>query len=422
MLPWDLVTSRKNFPMLSCLRSPVLLLGITLAGCGGSSSDRDPALRTVIRDSAGIRIVDNVLPPEPIVWRRMADAPSVLIPPGEGDDALLRVAGAERMTNGSFLVATLLGSPLMRFGPDGRFQGVLAVRGSGPGELRSIDGFFRRGTDTLVVWDPRQARLSTFTPEGLVESRSLVGRVQVTLAGVAGEFAPGHLLLRERGAPGPLMQGGDGVARDTTVFLLLRTDADQPAESLVILPGLKVILLAHEVAGRMIPGMAASLDNRDAWAVAGGGRGFVVNADDVDIRVLDSTGLRERWTLAVPPVPIGDTEISAMKATLAEIYGETVLPFWEPIWASVPPPSVRPVVAGVLRSRDGTLWVERYSLVTDSIRLYHVFDANGAHVGEVTVPRGFKVLSADRDWVLGVSRDEDGLESVELYSLIEPTR
>ena len=405
------------------LRSSGLLLVVTLAACGGSAgSGRDPALRTEIRDSAGIRIVDNVLPSEPVVWRRLADAPSVVIPPGEGDDALLRVAGAERMRDGSFLVATLRGSPLMRFGPDGRFQGVLARRGSGPGELRSIDGFLRRGIDTVVVWDPITARLSTFTPEGLVESRSLAGRVQFALAGVAGEFAPGHLLLRERGAPGPLMRRGDGLVRDTTALLLLRIAGEEPAESLLTLPGIKVILLSQEVNGQMMPGMAASPDYHDAWAVTGEGRGFVVNADAVDIRVLDSTGLRERWTLAVTPVSVGDAEIGALKATIAEIYGETVLQAWEPIWASVPPPSVRPAVAGILRSRDGTLWVERYSLVTDSIRLYHVFDTDGAHVGDVTVPRRFKVLSADRDWVLGVSRDEDGLESVELYSLIAPTR
>lgn len=408
--------------MHSFLRSPGLLLSVTLVACGGSAGpDRDPAFRTEIRDSAGIRIVDNVLPPEPIVWRRMADAPSVLIPPGEGDDALLRVVGAERMTDGSILVGTQRGSPLIRFGPDGKFQGVLARKGSGPGDLQSIDGFLRRGTDTLLVWDPRTARLSTFTPEGLVESRSLAGRVQVTLAGVAGEFAPGHLLLRERGAPGPLMRRGDGLVRDTTALLLLRIAVDEPAESLLALPGIKVILLSQEVNGQMMPGMAASPDYHDAWALAGDGRGFAVNADAVDIRVLDSTGLRERWTLAVPPVPVSGDEIGAMKTTIAEIFGETVLEWWEPIWASVPPPSVRPAVAGILRSRDGTLWVERYSLVTDSIRLYHVFDTDGAHVGEVTVPRRFKVLSADHDWVLGVSRDEDGLESVELHAMTPPT-
>ncbi len=409
--------------MHSSLRSSGLLLVVTLTACGGSAgSGRDAALRTEIRDSAGIRIVDNVLPSEPVVWRRLADAPSVVIPPGEGDDALLRVAGAERMTDGSFLVATRRGSPLMRFGPDGRFQGVLARRGSGPGELRSIDGFLLRGMDTVVVWDPITARLSTFASEGLVESRSLVGRVQMTMTGVEGELNPGELLLRERGAPGLLMQGGDGVARDTTVFLLLRTGSDQPAESLPSLPGIKFVRMGLEVNGRMMPGMAASLDHHDAWAVAGEGRGFVINADAVDIRVLDSTGLRERWTLAVPPVPVGNSEIGDMKATIAEIYDESVLPFWEPIWASVPPPSVRPAVAGILRSRDGTLWVERYSLVTDSLRLYHVFGPEGRYVGDVNVPRRFRVLSADTGWVLGVSRDEDGLESVELYSLIESAR
>ena len=51
---------------------------------------------------------------------------------------------------------------------------------------------------------------------------------------------------------------------------------------------------------------------------------------------------------------------------------------------------------------------------------WSVFDADGVWLGVTTLPSGFTPMDIDTDYVLGLWRDADEVEHVQLYELIKP--
>ena len=49
--------------------------------------------------------------------------------------------------------------------------------------------------------------------------------------------------------------------------------------------------------------------------------------------------------------------------------------------------------------------------------VWSVFDAQGRWLGDVTLPARFSPMDIGADYVLGVARDEDGVETVAMYTL-----
>ena len=71
-----------------------------------------------------------------------------------------------------------------------------------------------------------------------------------------------------------------------------------------------------------------------------------------------------------------------------------------------------PAFSGILSDRLGYLWVrERWSSV------WTVFDQEGRVRGLVEMPSGFSVFEIGEDYVLGRSRDDLGVEYVQLWTL-----
>jgi hypothetical protein len=87
-----------------------------------------------------------------------------------------------------------------------------------------------------------------------------------------------------------------------------------------------------------------------------------------------------------------------------------------------------PVFARMVGSHTGELWVgdyraedgfPRYSRAAPNTpSRWRVFDARGQLVGRVQLPPSFYLRDAGRDWVLGVSFDEDDVESVTMLRII----
>ena len=54
------------------------------------------------------------------------------------------------------------------------------------------------------------------------------------------------------------------------------------------------------------------------------------------------------------------------------------------------------------------------------MNFWSVFDVEGFFLGRVTMPHEFSPLDIGPDYVLGLWRDEDDVEHVRMYELIEP--
>ncbi len=113
-----------------------LLVTSSLA-CGGPGDD---AGVVTVRDSAGIRIVENTTPQwqEGERWRL---SPEPVVDIGGGDreeDQLFRVVGALRLSDDRIVVANGGTNEIRFYGPGGAFLSASGGEGEGPGEFRRL--------------------------------------------------------------------------------------------------------------------------------------------------------------------------------------------------------------------------------------------------------------------------------------------
>jgi outer membrane protein assembly factor BamB len=128
-------------------------LGIVLAliGCGPSASDEFPA--PVVRDSAGIRIVEHGGIPQNLQSWSISSDPIIEIGSveGAGPDVFGRIESVAVLSAGTIVVADGLSSELRAFDQQGRHLWTAGRRGGGPGEFTSLDGAYVAEGDSIVV-------------------------------------------------------------------------------------------------------------------------------------------------------------------------------------------------------------------------------------------------------------------------------
>jgi len=72
-------------------------------------------------------------------------------------------------------------------------------------------------------------------------------------------------------------------------------------------------------------------------------------------------------------------------------------------------PTVYPAYGQPKADWSNDLWVEEYPVPGRDPPLWTVYDAGGRKIARVTLPRGFPLLEAGTDYVLGIWRDEAGV-------------
>jgi hypothetical protein len=216
------------------MRAPRISVLLTL--CSAASI----AGAQTMRDSAGIRIVDNPRP----TWRaseqlRVAARPTVVIGDRDEEPYLLsRIPGAARLSNGNIVVAEDGSAQLRFFDPKGTYLRKAGGKGGGPGEMQELHALFRASGDTIVAGSP--ARYVVMTGDGsFVRSISLAS---VNFSGprglhiVVGAFADQSLAVAT--APmGPQMQpnGRERWIQEAGLHLVERTERSTSLGSFPVL-------------------------------------------------------------------------------------------------------------------------------------------------------------------------------------------
>jgi formylglycine-generating enzyme required for sulfatase activity len=144
-------------------RGRLWALGLTiLAGACGAGAGGDDT-RTVVRDSVGIRIVENPAEDRSLgaVLVHIAD----LVPPDSSLDARPWGVAADPGT-GRVYVADRHGARVVVFDRSGAFVESYGRAGGGPGEFRNPSAVDLDEDGVLTVWDTRRGVLSRWSPEG----------------------------------------------------------------------------------------------------------------------------------------------------------------------------------------------------------------------------------------------------------------
>jgi hypothetical protein len=83
----------------------------------------------------------------------------------------------------------------------------------------------------------------------------------------------------------------------------------------------------------------------------------------------------------------------------------------------VPLPATLPAYGGIHADRVGNTWVSDHTLPGAQRLGWTVFDSTGRELGHLFTPNGFAVSEIGNDYLLGIQRDELGVERVAMYRL-----
>lgn len=396
-----------------------LSVAVGLAGCG----DGVGAAASVVRDSAGIRIVESTAPAwqagTPEAWR-IEPEPVVDIGVLEGDEAyqLFRVTGARRLSDGRIVVANSGTQELRFYDGDGTFIQAAGRQGSGPGEFERVELLAVLPGDTVAAFDGSLGRISYFGPDGaFLESVALAGGEASIVYRPLGLFPDRSILVMQTLVfrPGELPEG---VNRRDSRYTRLDPDGTTP-DSLGVFPGPTMFGAAVGRGGFFLTAVPFTPSPTAAVGPSsfffGNGDGYVITEygrDGAPVRVI-------RRPVDARPVTAGDVE--AVKARRLETApDENWRRRFEQMYSEVSFPETMPAYAGFVLADDGGLWVQAYEPPTGSGDSWTVFDPEGRMLGAVAVPGGFQLLQVGSDFLLGQWQDELEVEHVRMYRLGKP--
>ena len=395
-------------------RSLVLLSGL-LAACTGTGGS--PA---VVRDSAGVRIVESTGP----LWRRgqqwTIDERPLLDIGGNSADPhydLLQVVDAVRLSDGRIAVMND-GIPDLRFyDSTGRYLGTTGRAGDGPGEFRRIASIQVGRGDSIYLYDSQLRRVNRIAPDGTFLSSVpvLASGGKMGLQPLA-RFPDGSWAAVAQKLPS--LGGSGGVQRDTVAVLHLPATLEGLGDTIGSFPGTEIFLSTGGEGEQrfarlmLVPfGLSTTFALQDTLIDVGNPERYEIRAYRTDgtlARILRRPVAREWLTRA---------ELDRMEADeLASVdaRGKERL---QAAWRDAPAPSLKPAFGAIHADRNGNLWVEHVRVVRADGGTADVFDALGRLLGSVALPRGLQVTRIGPDYVVGVWRDDMDLEHVRMYRL-----
>jgi len=367
--------------------------------------------------------VDSILTTDLPAWTVSAEPTTVLADDGSAATMFTMIQTA-RLPNGDLLVADR-GSKELRIFRDGALVTRLSRQGDGPGELQDLSRIAVSGDTIVVIPIPMVSReVSTFTSAGGFVSRRRLrpgaGGPTVTPIGL---LSTGEFLVEEgRGmrAFNEVPPLGELIPDSVTIGLLRQPGSDSVGEYHPLGRWLRWSMVAHRVEGLPIPfNMARVALGPMSYWTASGPLVWVVDGATGGVRAFDGTGAQMvNGMLPVRPAPL-DARTTQRSRDLALARAATAFDS-----AAVTAghdaallPANLPVLDAIQAGHDGELWVRLFALEPGSTREYLVVNRSGETIARVAVPSDLFIHQIGPDYILGVRRDADGVETVVEYGL-----
>ena len=409
----------------TCVR-PLAFFPLALAAC-------DPAPEsslTVRYDSAGIPVTTALAPRwGPGEGWTIRDEPLVEIGAvsGPAEYLLDGVTGAVRLSDGGIVLGEQSGGELRRYDREGTFVWRTAGRGEGPGEHQWLTFLGWLPGDSVVTLDIAQDRVQVFGPDGRV-ARSR--RIESPWAGLTARGVIGvsdrHLVLTFS----DYRESPTGVVRWPGVRIATWSLDDGAVRELMSVPGDEQHVTRG---GGRITQTVYEFGKGPRWSVMPG-RLAIVDTESFSVR---SISLPDGATTAIlrRDVPIREVTSEHVEAFVEWMahrnvvyggYSEEQAEASKPGWRKRPMASTLPVLESILLDAAGNLWVEPHAVYGAAVPPPEVYAPDGTWLGAVALPSGRGGLLVNGgleigdDYVLGVWRDEQGVEYVRMYALEKP--
>lgn len=390
--------------------TPLLaLLALTNLAC---EQDRPTAnLSTTVRDSAGIRIIENAEPPlgSRLGWT-ISPGPTVTIGVAEGDEPymLYGAIDAARFDDGRIVVANIGTNELRVFDAAGTHLATWGGRGEGPGEFRSLWRVEPWPGDSIITWYAPRLGISVFDAQGNHgRSFTLAHNEAVTpMQSFRPEYATrdGSILAIH------MPEDAD------TIVAQLRGAEGEVRSSLGTHPGMEPYIYREGERSMLF----WTIFGRDPVWGTWGDLVVVGHTGSYELKAFRGDGSLAR-IVRRDHVPRATTEGDLEAYIERQISYSTLTPAAElrRRYESVPVAEHFPAFESVRSDAVNHLWVAEYEFSEEEPppRLWTVFDPEGRALGYVETPEGLWIHEIGEDYVLGTTFDELDVEHVQLWGL-----
>lgn len=294
----------------------------------------------------------------------------------------------------------------------GTLLGTAGGDGEGPGEFRSLGTPYRLPGDSLLVYDFSLRRLSVFDAD-LRFVRDFRLQQNAGDTPVSPAFVMGGTEIVAR--PGFLFGSATptGTYRSEIVAFRFRVDGTL-IDTIGRFPGDAHFVFTEEANSiAMVPSF------RPRPRIAAAPDGFVYgNAERLEIGRYARNG-RLLALLRGPDRAVPFTEERKRQFREETVAGASAgqRPFFEPLLAVIPMPDALPAWLDLAVDAEGQTWLRDFAWEDQDSVTWRVFSVEGVLTASLVMPGRLEVQAIGRDWVLGIWRDELGVESIRLYGL-----
>jgi 6-bladed beta-propeller protein len=367
----------------------------------------------VVSDSAGVRIVQGASVddlPAPL----SVGEPLYRVGWAAEDPAFQRVSSGALLRDGSVAMFDEGSKTLFLLAANGTGITEVGREGEGPGEFQAGESVEVGAGDTLVVYDPRLRRLSSFDRSGRFLSSGTWDRegnvyakpVVVTSSDRLLWVPTSYALPREMGH-GTRWLLGSVMSSD-----LLGADPDTVAT----LPMLELTAEGDHIVRDpfMRWGIGAGFQDGFAWA----------RTDVAEVRWYTESGLLRqvtRWSAEMPPVDAAawdayaEVYVSRAAARSREVSEDQLAEHLVEVQRGAS--DMLPLFGSLHSGRDGKLWLGAYTMLGSPPAEYLVFGSDGRMERRIVFQRPLRVLDLRDGRLLGIEVDEWDVQAIVVYDI-----
>ncbi len=404
-------------PRRNMLKTVTSLLLVVLLAC---ADPRPAATSALVRDSAGIRIVENRAPQwtEGTGWK--VDPSPILDIGSDGDsgEQFGQIQDVLRLADGRLIVAEGSTAELRVYTDSGRYIRSIGRRGEGPGEFIGL-GLVRsyRG-DSLLAYDYQLRRISIFDRDGHFGRGVNLHPPDGTYPDIEGATVDGGFIGLSSEFPSGAIKSG---TVRTPMHLFRFGPEGELVDTLGAFPGYETGIY-NETNGNNHMRISFTIPfGHQASVVARPTETLVGANDSYEIRSYDAQGdIRRILRRETAPVPVTQQMIDAVNAE-----EDAQNPKSDPasrarvakVRAVIVYPRTLPAFQDFHVDDGGYLWVRSFNAPGDTIPRFTVFDSTGQMLGDVQSPRHFEVTGIGAAWLVGIWKDENEVQHVRMYAI-----
>ena len=397
------------------VRLQLVFLGVALISLGCSSSDTQES--GVVRDSAGITIVESLRPDweDSDPWR-IEPTPTLEIGTTDGlaHYQFFRIEGLARLPGGEIVVADGGANEIRFFDSSGVFLSLVGGTGDAPGEYRMLSALGYGPGDSLWAFDYGNRRFTVLSNAGETVRTVSVGG-WLSAVGPVGRLPDGSFVVKEGWGSGASSVPARGLRRDPVAVAVATPDGSS-WDTVGMFPGREVFVSLED--GRQV--MSAPLYAHNTSAAILGADVVVGIQDEMEVAEFSVDGTISRILRVLGEnLRLTATEIERRRTeVLLSVPEDRRVEMARGI-EMMDIPRSRPAYGRIVVAGDESIWLAEESRYPAIPTKWTVISSDGFLLGEMTMPDGFSVFQVGIDWILGVGRDELDVEYVRMYRIVK---